>query len=193
MVESTAETQVMYRGFIMTVRAKKDSNGSKSAYIHIRHHIPELKPKHAENIDRRETVETQDGEIECMKIYDTIGPIEADRLAASEFYDPRFDEPELGTLDSILSMLGIDRTEPEPSLSCLVRDAVQETQDRIDAYIQNHSLVEVNAEEVKHGLEQSISTPLSDVEVHTPEMNTETEYDSVRPEAEVLNQQLENL
>lgn len=182
MVESTAEVGLMYRGFVIEVHAKKDSSGEKSIFTYINYHVPELKPRYADYVDEREMVETQEGEVECMRTYDTIGPIEADRLTVSKFYRPS-DEDEGGNfIPSWVPVIGgSGKDDPEPAISNMVCEAVLEVQDNIDEYIEAHSLVEVSKEEVLHGLEQSVSKPIDGVEVSTPEMNTDASYDDVRP------------
>jgi hypothetical protein len=166
MVESTAEVNLMYRGFVVKVRASKKSDGQKSVHTHINYHIPELKPEHAEYIDKRKQIETREGEIECMRTYDTIGPIESDRLTVSKYYRPSYEKDSDGILPSWIPVLGSkESTNPEPAISTMVRDAIEDVESNIDEYIEAHTLVEVSKNEVLHGLEQSVSEPLSTVEV----------------------------
>lgn len=191
MVKSTAETNLMYRGFIIKVRASKESDGCKSVHTHIRYHIPELKPKYAKHVDKREQIETQEGEIECMRTYDTIGPVEADSLTVSRYHNPSFDNNDSGMFPSWIPVIGSeDTTNPEPAISTMVREVVEGVESNIDEYIRAHSLVEVSKDEVMHGLEQSVSEPLSDVEVNTPQMNTDSEYDSIRPNVDEISEEL---
>lgn len=191
MVESTAEVNLMYRGFVVKVRASKKSNGRKSVHTHINYHIPELKPKHAKHIDKRKQIETQEGEIECMRTYDTIGPVKCDKLTVSKYYRPSYEEDSTGILPSWIPVIGSKKsTNPEPAISTMVRDAIEDVESNIDEYIEAHSLVEVSKNEVLHGLEQSVSEPLSTVEVNKPEMNTDTSYDRVRPNASEISEEL---
>lgn len=181
----------MYRGFVVKVRASKKSDGQKSVHTHINYHIPELKPEHAEYIDKRKQIETREGEIECMRTYDTIGPIESDRLTVSKYYRPSYEKDSDGILPSWIPVLGSkESTNPEPAISTMVRDAIEDVESNIDEYIEAHTLVEVSKNEVLHGLEQSVSEPLSTVEVNTPEMNSDSSYDGVRPNASDISEEL---
>lgn len=60
----------------------------KTVHTFINYHVPELKPEYAEQIDKRNVINTQDGEIECMRTYDTIGSRKAEALTEVEYYDP---------------------------------------------------------------------------------------------------------
>jgi hypothetical protein len=70
----------------------------------------------------------------------------------------------------------------------MVRDAIEDVESNINEYIEVHSLVEVLKNEVLHGLEHSVSE--STVEVNTPEMNTDSSYDRVRPNAGEIPEKL---
>lgn len=188
MVESKAEANVLYRGFVIKVSATKESSGRKMVHTHIRYHVPELKPELAERVEKREIVETDQGEIECMRTYDTIGPIETDRLTCGKYYRPSDEEDEKSLIDYI-PLLENDDTTPK-ALSTLVRESLEETQSNIDAYIANHSTVEINKQEFRHGLEQSLAEPMSEVKISTPEMNSDSEFDKARPEPERISRQL---
>lgn len=193
MVESKAEVNIMYRGFIIDLRVSKESNGEKSVYTSINYHVPELKPEYAEQIDKRKMIETQNGKIECMRTYDTIGPHEAEGLTENWYYNPKYDEEDESLLSRFFSITSSDDNS-SPSLSKMIRDVIESVQNNIDNYIEAHSLVEISKDEVRHGLEQSLSEPMGDVKVHTPNMNTETSYDSVRPNiSEIENKLASNI
>lgn len=193
MVESKAKVNIMYRGFIINLRVSKDSNGEKSVYTSIDYHVPELKPEYAEKIDKRKTIETQNGDIECMRTYDTIRTREVEKLCENWFYNPKYDDKkDKSILSKWLSIGSSDSNNTSPALSTMIREVMESIQTNIDDYIEAHSLVEISKDEVKHGLEQSLSTPMNDVKVNTPNMNTDTSYDSVRPDISKIENKLEN-
>ena len=132
MVESVAKVNIMYRGFVIDLHISRKSNGRKGVYTSIRYHVPDLKPKYAERIEDRKTVETQNGEIECMKVSDTIGYHKTERLKRDWYYNPKFDEEDK-TLLSKLPFIGSDNIPP--NLSKMIPEVVESVQDKIDEYI----------------------------------------------------------
>lgn len=142
-------------------------------------------------MDKRKQIETQEGEIECMRTYDTIGPMEADSLTTTKLHFPSDDDDDSGNIPSWIPIFGSNSSpNPEPAISTMVREAVNTVESNIDDYIEAHSLVEVSKEEFLHGLEQSASEPLSDVTVNTPQINTDTTYDDIRPNVDEISEAL---
>lgn len=190
MVESVAKSSILYRGFVIRLNVTKRSSGERSVHTHINYHVPEIKPKSAERFDKRKSIETTEGGIECMRTYDTIGPVESDRLTTSEYYNPRHDTDESGIIPSWIPIFGGKSDNSPPLLSHMVRNVLQGTQENIDDYIANHAVVDIDPNEIRHGIEQAISEPMNGVEVSTPEMNSDSEYDEIRPEPHRIAEKL---
>lgn len=192
MVESKASVKIMYRGFVISLNAYNKSSGEKSVHTHIRYHIPKLKPDYADMIDDRKYIETQNGEVECMSTRDTIGAMEADRLTERKYYRPSYDDSnEKTTIPSWVPFIGSEEENNiDPCLSTMIREVVDKVQSNIDEYIEAHTVVEISEDEVRHGLEQSVSEPLDNINVSTPNMNTDTSYDDVRPDSKKIAEKL---
>lgn len=93
-------------------------------------------------------------------------------------------------ISRLLSISSSDENS-SPSLSTMIRDVIESVQDNIDNYIEAHSSCEISKDEVRHGLEQSLSKPINDIKVYNPSMNTNTLHDSVRPNISEIENKLE--
>jgi hypothetical protein len=191
MVKSNATVKLMYRGFVISLNAEKRSSGGKSVHTHVFYHVPKLKPDYADKIDDRTCIETQNGEVECVSTQDTIGSVEASRLTASKLYYPSEDNSDKqGIIASWMPFIGSKEENTETSLLTMIRETINEVQSNIDEYIEAHSVVKISEDEVMHGLEQSVSEPLSGIDVSTPNINTDTSYDNVRPSSKKIAEEL---